>query len=334
MPTLYVTDNQSETLPDFVARHCHEAPAAEQASICKILAKYNGHYPNRPLFPNECLMIPDNLEQQLKRKVPQVNIGPRFTPQEADVLNKLLQQYNGDEILALSTLVDTLPQNDDTLKAFAGGLLGASRSRGKGYIQALQVYNDSLVEWKNAPKKQRNKIKIDKVQPAHEKLSNVYKSEVRSMAHNSAALKSTKRGMRALRSRKQSIDLTNTDDVQRLKRFLKIARVSAVGAIVIDATFAGQKVKNAAAAGENAEKVAYEEYGALVLGILGAGFATAFLGPGLIILAVAGGIGALVGAELGREIGKQLYDQISTYEAAMPSKRKKQLLSEATLSVL
>ncbi|MCF6324747.1 MAG: hypothetical protein L3J89_10590, partial [Gammaproteobacteria bacterium] len=162
--------------------------------------------------------------------------------------------------------------------------------------------------------------------------SNVYKSEVRSMAHNSAALKSTKRGMRALRSRKQSIDLTNTDDIQRLKRFLKIARVSAVGAIVIDATFAGQKVKNARAAGENAEKVAYEEYGALIVGIGAATFATAavvfFAGPGLILLTVVGGVSALLGAEGGREVGKWLYEQISTYEAAMPFERKKQLLSE------
>ncbi|MCF6325644.1 MAG: hypothetical protein L3J89_15225, partial [Gammaproteobacteria bacterium] len=266
-----------EKLPDFVARHCHETSATEQASICKIVAKYNGHYPNQPLLANECLMIPDNLKQQLKRKRPQVNIGPRFAGQEARVLNQLLKQYNGDEIMAISTLVDTLPQNDDTLKAFAGGLLGASRACGKGYIQALQVYNDSLVEWKNASKKQRNKIKIDKVQPAHEKLSKVYKSEVSSMARSNVVLKSTKRGMRALRSRKHSIDLTNTSDVQRLKRFLKIARVSAVGAIVIDATFAGQKVKNADAAGENSEKVAYEEYGALIGGIALAGALAIFL---------------------------------------------------------
>ncbi|MCF6324753.1 MAG: hypothetical protein L3J89_10620 [Gammaproteobacteria bacterium] len=283
-------------------------------------------------------MIPDNLEQQLKRKRPQVNIGPRFAGQEARVLNQLLKQYNGDEIMAISTLVDALPQNEDTLKAFAGGLLGASRARGKGYIQALQVYNDSLVEWKNATKKQRNKIKIDKVQPAHETLSKVYKSEVSSMARSNVVLKSTKRGMRALRSRKQSIDLTNIDDVQRLKRFLKIARVSAVGAIVIDATFAGQKVKNADAAGENAEKVAYEEYGALIGGIALASvitaFTLAFIGPGLIILTVAGGVSALAGAKGGRKIGKLLYEQISVYEAAMPAERKKQLLSEATLSAL
>ncbi len=47
-----------------------------------------------------------------------------------------------------------------------------------------------------------------------------------------------------------SIDLTGSIDVQRLKRFLKIARVSAVGAIVIDATLVGQKVQNARDAGE------------------------------------------------------------------------------------
>ena len=87
-------------------------------------------------------------------------------------------------------------------------------------------------------------------------------------------------------------------------------------------------------AGGDAEKVAYEEYGALVVGVLGASFATAFLGPGLIILTVAGGIGALVGAELGREIGKQLYNQISAYEAAMSPQRKKQLLSDAAMSAL
>ncbi|MCF6324755.1 MAG: hypothetical protein L3J89_10630 [Gammaproteobacteria bacterium] len=117
------------------------------------------------------------------------------------------------------------------------------------------------------------------------------------MARSNVALKNTKRGMRALRSHKQSIDLTNIDDVQRLKRFLKIARVSAVGAIVIDATFAGQKVKDAAAAGENAEKVAYEEYGALIGGILFAGAITAFFGPGLIVLTVVGGVSALAGAK-------------------------------------
>ena len=66
----------------------------------------------------------------------------------------------------------------------------------------------------------------------HEKLSTAYKSEVCSMAHSSAALRSPKRGMRVLRSRKHSIDLVNTADAQCLKRFLKIARVSALGAIV------------------------------------------------------------------------------------------------------
>jgi len=295
VPTLYVTD-KFQKLPDFVAQHCHEVPAIQQASICKILAKYNGHYPNRPLLANECLAIPDDLEQQLKRKTPRVNgTGPRFTPQESQVLSTLLQQYNGDEILAISSLVGTLPQNEDTLKAFAGGLLGASRARGKGYIQAMQVYSDNLVEWKNSTKKQRNKIKIDKVLPAYEKLEKVYSSEVKSMSHNTSALRSPKRGMRVLRSRQRNIDLTNIEDVQRLKRFLKIARVSAIGAIVIDTALAGQKVKNARDVGGNAEKIAYEEYGALVVGILGVGFAT---------------------------------------EAAMPSQRKKQLLSDAALSAL
>ncbi len=107
------------------------------------------------------------------------------------------------------------------------------------------------------PKKQRNKIKTDKVQPAHEKLSKVY--EIKSMSHSTAALRSPKRGMRGLRSRKHSIDFANTEDTQRLKRFLKIARVSALGAIVIDTALAGQKVQNARDVGENAEKVAYEE---------------------------------------------------------------------------
>ena len=100
------------------------------------------------------------------------------------------------------------------------------------------------------------------------------------MAHSSAALRSPKRGMRVLRSRKHSIDLVNTADAQRLKRFLKIARVSALGAIVIDTALAGQKVQNARDAGENAEKVAYEEYGALVGGIMFAGAITAFLAQG------------------------------------------------------
>ncbi len=60
--------------------------------------------------------------------------------------------------------------------------------------------------------------------------------------------------------------------------------------------------------GKNAEKVAYEEYGALVVGIVEANFATglvlAFLGLGLLILTLAGGIGTLTGAKGGREIGK------------------------------
>ncbi len=132
--------------------------------------------------------------------------------------------------------------------------------------------------------------------------------------------------------------ITGSSNTQRLKRFLKIARVSALEAIVIDTALAGQKVKNARDAGENAEKVAYEEYGALAGGIALAGFVTATVfvtfGPGLIILTVAGGISALLGAKFGREIGKQLYDQISAYEMAIPSERKKQLLSDAALSAL
>jgi len=154
------------------------------------------------------------------------------------------------------------------------------------------------------------------------------------MAHSSAALRSPKRGMRVLRSRKHSIDLVNTADAQRLKRFLKIARVSALGAIVIDTALAGQKVQNARDAGENAEKVAYEEYGALIVSIAAAGFFTVFFGPGLIVLTVVGGISALAGAEGGRELGKFFYEQISDYESAMPSERKKQLLSESALSAL
>ncbi len=110
--------------------------------------------------------------------------------------------------------------------------------------------------------------------------------------------------------------------------------MSAVGAIIIDTGLVTQKIKHVHEAGGNTEKVAYEEDGALVVGILGAGFATAFLASGLIILAVAGGIGALVGAEGGRWIGELIYEQISGYEAAMPAERKKQLLSESALSAL
>ncbi len=334
MPTLHAI-NKLEKLPDFIARHCPEATTTQQKNLCKILAKYNGHYTNRPLFANECLATPDDLEQQLRRSTPrEKGAASWFTPKETRVLSKLLQRYSGDEILAMSNVVDSLPQNEDTLKAFAGGLLGASRARGKGYLKALQVYNDSLVQWKNAPKKQRNDIKIKKVQPAHEKLSKAYKSEIRSMAHSTASLKSPKRGMRGLRSRKHSIDLANTADAQRLKRFLKIARVSALGAIVIDTALAGQKVRNARDAGNNAEKVAYEEYGALIGGIAIASFVTIFFGPGLIILTVVGGVGALLGAKGGRELGKLLYEQVSAYEAALPLERKKQLLSESVLSAL
>ena len=42
----------------------------------------------------------------------------------------------------------------------------------------------------------------------------------------------------------------------------------------------GQKVKRAHAVGGNAEKVAYEEYGALIGGIALAGALTIFLAPG------------------------------------------------------
>jgi len=80
--------------------------------------------------------------------------------------------------------------------------------------------------------------------------------------------------------------------------------------------------------------VAYEEYGALIGGIAFAGAITAFFGPGLIILTVVGGISALGGAEFGRWIGELLYERISVYETALPSERKKQLLSDAALSVL
>ena len=334
MPTLHAI-NKLEKLPDFVARHCPDATTLQQKNLCEILEKYNGYSTNRSLFANECLAIPDDLERQLRRSTLRAHgTAPWFTPEENSVLSKLLQQYSGDEILAMSNVVDSLPQDEDTLKGFAGGLLGASRARGKGYLRALQVYNDSLVQWKNTPKKQRNDIKNRKVQPAHESLRKAYQSEIRSMAHNTAALKSPKRGMRGLRSRKHSIDLANTADAQRLKRFLKIARVSALGAIVIDTALAGQKVRNARDAGENAEKVAYEEYGALVGGIALAGALTIFFGPGLIILTVVGGVSALVGAKFGREIGKSLYEQISVYETAMPLERKLPLLSESALSAL
>ncbi len=108
--------------------------------------------------------------------------------------------------------------------------------------------------------------------------------------------------------------------------------MSAYGSIIIDAGLAGQKVQTARDAGGNAEKVAYEEYGALIISIAGAGVVTlavgTFLGPGLILLTLAGGVSALAGAEGGRELGKWMYEQISAYEAAMTQERKKQLLSE------
>ncbi|MCF6211756.1 MAG: hypothetical protein L3J88_14305 [Gammaproteobacteria bacterium] len=256
-------------------------------------------------------------------------IDPQLTLREEATLRALLQQYPGDEVLALGELMETLPTGEDSLKAFAGGLLGASRARGKGYIQALQAYNDSLVQWKNAPKKQRNKIKTEKVQPAHERLNSAYRSELRSMARwGSPALKSPRQGMRVLRSRQHTIDLTGSRDVWRLKSLLKIARMGAYGSIIIDARLVGQKVQDARDAGGNAEKVAYEEYGALVGGIALAGAVTMFFGPGLIILTLVGGVSALVGAGGGRELGKWMYEQISAYEAAIPPERKKQLMSE------
>ena len=59
-----------------------------------------------------------------------------------------------------------------------------------------------------------------------------------------------------------------------------VARVSAYGAIIIDARLAGQKAQDARDAGGDAEKVVYEAHGALAVGILGAGVATMFLGSG------------------------------------------------------
>lgn len=266
---------------------------------------------------------------------PQLCTGtdPRLSVREEIILRTLLKHHHAEEILPLGELLETLPAGDDTLKAFAGGLLGASRAQGKGYIQALQGYNDSLVQWKNAPKKQRNKIKIEKVQPAHERLKTSYQSELRDMARRgSRALRSPGHAMRTLRSRQHTVDLMGLGDVQRLKKLLKIARMSAYGSIIIDAGLAGQKVQTARDAGGNTEKVAYEEYAAL-LGSVALASAVPFavgiaFGPGLIILTIAGGISALTGAKFGRWIGELLYEQISAYEAAMPPERKKQLLSE------
>jgi len=58
--------------------------------------------------------------------------------------------------------------------------------------------------------------------------------------HGLHPLKGPKQGMRLLRDRQRSIDLSNTKDALRLKNFLKIARVSAYGAIVIDAGLIGE----------------------------------------------------------------------------------------------
>ncbi|MCF6336729.1 MAG: hypothetical protein L3J84_02075 [Gammaproteobacteria bacterium] len=337
MPRLHLVEHDIRTLSDFVATRCPEIKEAQRETARQVLAKYNGRHPDNPFtLPNDSLVVPDNLPQRLLIPAT-INFTPtlRLTQPEVKTLSALLAKYSAGEILSMAQIADTLPASEDTLKAFAGGLLGASRSRGKGYLQALQVYNDSLVEWKNTPKAKRNKIKAEKVQPAHDRLSKAYKSELHSMTpHGLHPLKGAKQGMRLLRGRQRSIELSNTEESLRLKRFLKMARVSAYGAIIIDAGLVGQKVQQARDAGENAEKVAYEEYGALVVGILGAGFATAFLGPGLLILTVAGGVGALLGAEGGRWIGELLYEQISTYEAAVPPERKKQLLSDAVLSVL
>ena len=86
------------------------------------------------------MAIPDDLEQQLSRRTPRAaGTAPQLNVFDGKVLNALLQQNSADEILAMSEIVETLPQNEDTLKAFAGGLLGASQTRGKGYIQALKT---------------------------------------------------------------------------------------------------------------------------------------------------------------------------------------------------
>ena len=337
MPRLQLVDPNVRTLSDVVTTHCPEIKETQRETACHILAKYNGRHPDN-LFtrPNESLVIPDNLTQRLL--IPTAtNFTPtlRLTPSETESLSALLAKYSGAEILSMAEIADTLPASEDTLKAFAGGLLGASRSRGKGYLQALQAYNDSLVQWKNTPKAKRNQVKTKKVEPAHDRLSKAYKSELHSMTpHGLHPLKGPKQGMRLLRGRERSIDLSNTRDALRLKNFLKIARVSAYGAIIIDAGLVGQKVQQAREAGGDAEKVAYEEYGALIGGIVVAGAITAFFGPGLIILTVVGGVSALAGAGLGREFGKRLYDQISAYEAAMPIEQKKQLLSDAAMSAL
>ncbi len=333
MPTLNFID-QSEAMSGFITSYCPEVKDAQLDAACHILARYNLRRPNQPIFSNEIIAIPNDLEQQLCIGAQRYDTAPQLGPEQNTALRALLKQHSGDEILAMSEIMESLPANDDTLKAFAGGLLGASRTRGNAYIQALQGYSDSLMQWKNTPKKQRNKINIEKVQPAYDKLNNTFKSELDSMANKSRVLRDPKQGMRVLRSRQHSINLTGSKDVQRLQRFLKIARVSAYGAIIIDAGLAGQKVQDARDAGENAEKVAYEEYAALIGGIAFAGAITAFFGPGLIILTVVGGVSALTGAKFGREIGKSLYEQISAYEAAMPPERKKQLLSESALSAL
>ncbi len=322
--------NKFQKLPDFVAEHCHEVTPAQQEAACRIIAKYNRRHIRNPLLANQCITIPDDLAKQLNSRVPRAQgIAPWLSHDDGRALNALLQQHSDDEIWALERLVDSLPKNEDTLKAFAGGLLGASQIRGKAYLRDLQAYNDTLVQWKNTPKRQRNKVETEIVQPAHQKLDRGYKSESRSMARRSPALRSVKRGIRAQRRSRHSIDLTNTEDVLRLKRLLKIARVSALGAIIIDTGLVTQKVKHVHEAGENAEKVAYEEYAALIVGIAAASVTTVaavyFFGPGLIILTVVGGIGALMGAEGGRELGRRLYEQISTYEAT---------ISDAAMSAL
>ncbi len=79
---------------------------------------------------------------------PQLCTGtePRLTVTEEITLRTLLKHHHAEEILPLGELLATLPAGDDTLKAFAGGLLGASQARGKAYLQALQIYNDGLVQ--------------------------------------------------------------------------------------------------------------------------------------------------------------------------------------------
>lgn len=330
MPTLYIT-GPNDSL-DQISNYYN----IDNSKI-SLMAQTNCCSASNQLPINDLLILPgaeEDLHTPAYKSL--IELRNQLSPADRQTLAQVITNQGSESFNTVSEWWASQAPYDDESKALFGSLLSAAHYRNQQMDKSLEHYNKALLEFRNANSLQRQLAK-NEVAKAFKALNLQFQKDLKQFNPkqrklNRNPLHNMQRGMNIAQSGRRAIDLNTMTEVQHLKRVIKNTNFSMRGLMLLDLGMAGYKVHETHTIGGNATRKAFEELGAILMGVA-AGYGAIMLipGVGIILGTTVFALTTLASSSAGKAIGGKIYDLV---QYKTNNIRSTPHLSQSTLSIL